>query len=136
MPEEAPLPFLWGVLYGPPNHDGSQKKCGNCAFWVKDFDRCILHKKSLVISQGMVCGYHVEGNLSETRPFNFIEPLDPALSGLEDTGRLNGTSCGSCRFFEYSGGHDGLCHGVAAKAGEPPAQVQILGCCGRWEAAS
>lgn len=53
MPDQAPLPFPWGVLYAGPNKDGSQKKCGNCAFWVKDFSRCILHKRSLNVTQGM-----------------------------------------------------------------------------------
>lgn len=136
MSDQAPLPFPWGVLYAGPNHDGTQKKCGNCAFWVKDHERCILHKRSLRVSQGMVCGYHIEGYLSEPRPFNFIEPLDPALSGLVNVSRIDGTSCGSCKFFEFSGGSEGLCHGVAGKSGEPPAKVEVLGCCGRWEAAS
>lgn len=133
MSDQAPLPFLWGVLYATPNHDGSAKKCGNCAFWVKDHERCVLHRRSLVIPQGFVCGYHVEGSLSETSPFNFVTPLDPALSGLEDAKAIDGTSCGTCRFFEHLEGSKGLCHGVAAKSGEPPAKVEILGCCGRWE---
>lgn len=134
MSNKAPLPFAWGVLYAPPNHDGSAKKCANCAFWVRDHERCVIHKRDLIVSQGMVCGYHVEGSLSEKHPFNFVTPLDPSLSGLMNTRDLDGTSCGTCKFFEYTERDKGLCHGVAdKKTHEPPAQVQVMGCCARWE---
>lgn len=129
------LPKAWGVLYAPPNPDGSKKKCGNCAFFIQDAEQCMIHDEDIQITERMVCGYHVFGDPVTLEFADAIsaEPIDPKLSGLEDTGRLDGTSCSSCVFFEGTGPGKGLCHGVAKEGGQPPQPVQPLGCCARWE---
>lgn len=129
------LPKAWGVLYAPPNPDGSKKKCGNCAFFVPEAEECMIHDGSIEVAEGMVCGYHVFGKTLSIRSSEAIraDPIDPKLSGLEDVSDLDGTSCGSCRFFESTGRGKGVCHGVAKASGQPPQPVQELGCCARWE---
>lgn len=130
MSDQAPLPEAWGVLYAPPNPDGSKKKCGNCALFISFAERCAIHSNSLKIIDGMVCGYHVFGV-----PMVSAEPIDPKLSGLEDVSDLKGSSCSSCIYFEPTSKKNGLCHGVSKANGHPPQPVQALGCCGRWERA-
>lgn len=133
MADRAPLPFLWGVLYAAPNEDGSAKSCRNCYAWVSTADRCILHRRNVKVTEEMVCGYHIPGE--PLRDFGHIaglEPLDPKLSGLEQVGE--GTVCGTCRYFEQKSDSRGLCHGVSRASGQPPAPVDIMGCCARWEA--
>lgn len=130
----AKLPFLWGVLYAPPNPDGSQKKCGNCYLFLKEKQACAIHDPQIVITDGMVCGYHLFGEpLSFSSPVS-VEPISPELSGLADLTALNGSSCSSCKFFEPKGRINGLCHAIAnERKGKPPQAVQALGCCARWE---
>lgn len=131
----APLPFAWGVLYAHPNTDGSMKSCKNCYAWVSMENRCILHPKSTRITADWVCGYHIEGTpMPHWMDVPGIVPLEPKLSGLERVGE--GTVCGTCRYFQRTSLDRGACHGVAKADRQPPAPVEIMGCCGRWEKAT
>ena len=120
-----------GVLYSPPNLDGSTKRCANCSLWAETDQQCLIHG-DLAVSGDMVCGYHVYG---EPQVFgsSIIRPpgVDPALSGLISA--PNGTSCGQCRFVEGPAKAP-RCAAVAdPETGQPGARVHALGCCARWE---
>lgn len=121
------LPRPDGVLYAPPNPDGSRKSCGNCCMWAEKDMLCMIHG-SLPITFQMVCGYHVFGqpqlfSTSVIRP----DGLPPELTGLEEV--PGGTSCDLCRFYD-----SGRCRGVSdPSTNRPPAKVEALGCCARWE---
>jgi hypothetical protein len=132
--EPLDLPYAWGVLYAPPNPDGSKKKCENCFLWIPESQRCAIHATSVKVTSGMVCGYHVHGRPSGEKILTEATPVDPKLSGLEDVSDLDGTSCGSCMYYDSKGRGKGLCFGVAKTSTElPPQPVQELGCCSRWE---
>jgi hypothetical protein len=121
-----PLPS--GVLYAPPNADGSRKGCGNCAFWAENDSLCAIHG-DLPITYDQVCGYHVFGE-PQVFATAMIRPqgLDPSLTGLELI--PGGTSCDLCRFFDGQS----ACRAVAdPETGYPPMRVEPLGCCARWE---
>lgn len=122
------LPKAWGVLYAHPNPDGSAKLCENCVFWQRFQGTCVIHDRSVRVTSGMVCGYHVYGKKGIVQ-----DPVDPKLSGLEDVSDINGTTCGECKFFEPGKPGKGLCHGVAKASGHPPQPVEEMGCCARWE---
>lgn len=126
------LPKAWGVLYAPPNPDGTPKACVNCFLWVSGESRCVIHERHVEVPASAVCGYHVFG-FPMQRWINIpgLAPVDPALSGLEDTG--DGTICGTCRFYKPLADGNGLCRAVAAADGHPPQEVQEYGCCARWE---
>ena len=125
----ASLPTPDGVLYAPPNPDGSAKRCGNCYLWNGQ-KRCAIHAAQVKVSTSHVCGYHLFGPPHEFTPTLTVEPISSKLSGLEKVGR--GTHCGNCLF--YSGGaHKGTCAAVVAVPHGPPAVVQFMGCCARWE---
>lgn len=125
------LPFASGVLYAPPNPDGSKKLCENCAMFVEG-EKCMIHSPKIRILPSMVCGYHVYGQPGKTMALK-AEPIDPKLSGLEDVSETDGTNCGTCVYFTRTGKGRGMCHGVAAASGNPPQPVQEMGCCARWE---
>lgn len=127
---EAGRPELWGVVYGEPNHNGERKNCLNCVFWATS-QQCALHAPEVYISAAAVCGYHVPGSPSNTRPdLPGLEPLKPMLSGLSVVPA--GTSCDSCRWYEVKEVDSGDCHAVDTPDGMP-ASVSALGCCARWE---
>jgi hypothetical protein len=130
------LPYAWGVLYAPPNLDGSRKKCFNCALFIEATNRCMIHSENVEVLPGMVCGYHVFGMPDTMNPLVVQSPIDPKLSGLEDVSDLDGTNCGTCVYFERTASTapgKGVCHGVAKANGRPPQPVQEMGCCARWE---
>lgn len=118
------LPKPWGVLYAPPNKDGSRKSCKNCFMWSED-SRCLIHDQNLEILPSSVCGYHCYGKPLKKWIDRGVQPIDPALSGLIPT--QDGTSCDLCMWFE-----DGICLAVSGPDGTP-AKVQGKGCCARWE---
>lgn len=120
----APLPQLWGVLYASPNKDGERKNCSNCMFFSAGAAAALTGKNNcqvlpVRVKPDQVCGYHVPP-----------EKADPELAGLETV--KGGTSCNRCRYYE---GDDtwGHCHAVNDES-DDPAEVDALGCCGRWEA--
>lgn len=130
--EQAPLPFASGVLYANPNPDGSQKSCRNCFMWVAGENRCIIHPPEVEVMPAHICGYHVFGMpLERWAEIPGLDPVDPALSGLELVGE--GTVCGTCVYYEPTGRGKGLCYGVAGVDRYPPQPVQLMGCCARWE---
>ncbi len=118
------LPEPWGVLYAPPNRDGSRKSCANCFMWSKD-KRCLIHDRDREIAPDAVCGYHVFGKPLDRWVNRGVQALDPALTGLAKV--PGGTSCDLCLWFEK-----GMCLAVRGPDGNP-AQVQGKGCCARWE---
>ena len=118
------LPDPSGVLYFPPNLDGSRKKCSNCFMWSKD-KKCLIHNKQLEISPDSVCGYHVPGIPLEKYVDRGIQIIDPKLSGLITV--PSGSSCDLCIWFENN-----TCLAVKGFDGKP-AKVQPLGCCARWQ---
>jgi hypothetical protein len=134
MPDKAPLPFAWGVLYAHPNKDGSMKSCRNCYAWVAGENKCVIHPRDVKVTSVQVCGYHIPGEpLKEWMDIPGLESVDPSLSGLARVGE--GTVCGSCTYFEKTSEAGGLCHAVASKNGKPPQPVEEMGCCARWEQA-
>ncbi|MCI0564392.1 MAG: hypothetical protein MN733_38460 [Nitrososphaera sp.] len=54
-PEQAPLPFAWGVLYAKPNPDGSRKQCLNCMMWSMRDEKCSIHREGLHVPPDAVC---------------------------------------------------------------------------------
>lgn len=127
-PPPVSYPGPSGVLYAPPNDDGSRKNCGNCSLWAERDMQCLIHSPDVEVGPDMVCGYHVFG---EPQMFGsaIIRPtgIAPELSGLESV--PGGTSCDECRFFD-----SGMCNGVGdPSTGQPPTPVEPLGCCARWE---
>lgn len=125
MASENKAPPPWGVLYQPPNPDGSRKKCGNCVFWVRgDPGKCVIHEKSIDVYKDHICGYYVYGRpKSEWVGLEEIEPVKPKYSGLERI--LGGTSCDTCKAFD-----NGSCHMVYVEGN--PAKVDAKACCARW----
>lgn len=128
----APLPEPWGVLYVTPNDTRTPRICGNCIFWAKDDNRCLLHPPDVETVINAVCGYHVSGDpVDKWQHIPGINFLEPKLSGLEVT--KNGTWCQNCRYYEPKTALTGLCHAMANhKTEEPPVKVQAEGCCARW----
>jgi hypothetical protein len=118
------LPEPWGVLYCPPNKDGSTKMCQNCFMWSKD-QHCLIHDKQHKILPNQVCGYHVPGEPLDAYVDRNVQPVDPGLSGLIMT--KDGASCDTCLWFEYA-----KCMAVIDKNCQP-AKVHPKGCCARWE---
>lgn len=131
--EGAPLPQKWGVVYAHPNADGSRKRCLNCVLWTPEAGgRCIIHDPNLQVTGTMVCGYHVFGDPQpQWSDLPGIQPVDPKNSGLDEVGE--GTSCDSCVFYEARSRYVGSCHAVAKPNDRPPAPVDAMGCCARWE---
>lgn len=119
----APLPSPDGVLYAPPNPDGSTKSCKNCYLWKKP-NRCAIHGPKVLTTAQHICGYHLFGDPSRSAGMVAVEPISPKLSGLERV--PGGTTCGSCRYFTGS-------HCRAVQVNGAPAKVQALGCCARWD---
>lgn len=129
MPASLPTPD--GVVYAPPNPDGSAKACRNCYLWDRRNERCAILAKSVRVVAGQVCGYHLFGRPT-SHPHLQVKPISAKLAGLEYVGK--GTCCGNCRFFRGDRG-GGRCMGVVASPHGPQAKVEFLGCCARWEAA-
>lgn len=129
--EIAGPPAPWGVLYSPPNKDGSKKKCGNCFAWVKGMDRCIILPKNKVVTEKMTCGYHVYGTPRTEWPDFGIQAVDPKLAGLVTT--KNGSCCGDCKHYEKEDENKGECYKVSKIDGQKKeAIVERLGCCAAW----
>jgi hypothetical protein len=129
--EEKPhQPRCWGVLYTPPNPDGSNKKCENCFMWCKT-EQCLIFPATKKISKDMICGYHVFGTPLDQWFDRGIDYADEYCSGLETV--RDGTSCDSCRHYE---GSDlaGICTIVQQENGQQ-AEVKAKGCCAAWEKA-
>lgn len=129
---QVPQPFAWGVLYTPPNPDGSPKMCQNCIMWSQD-QRCSIFPADFNVPHDGICGYHVFGQPMETRPDHpGMMPVDPELAGFDIIAQ--GTYCGSCIYYEHKSGEKGVCHAVAKeKDAKPPQPVDFMGCCARWE---
>ncbi len=134
QPQKAPLPEAWGVLYTKPNPNETSKMCANCIMWSSEDQRCSFHPEDLEVPYNAICGYHVFGQPMEFRMDHpFMDPVDPKLSGFEVV--PNGTFCGSCVYYEPTSERKGKCWAVAKKDGKPPQEVDLLGCCARWEEA-
>lgn len=126
-----PLPQPWGVLYAPPNADGSRKRCGNC-YLLGGGTACTIHDSP--VTPDMVCGYHLFGAPADERIHLPVAPISPGLSGLT-MAPPGGTACGICRFYQGPPVGPGLCFALGGLGSEPPAPVDAAGCCGRWEPA-
>jgi len=125
--ENGPLPYDWGILYAPPNPDGSRKQCGNCIMWSKD-NKCTIHSADVEVTENSICGYHVFGNpMPERMEHEGMMPVTPALSGLEVI--QGGTSCDICM---YHFPDEGKCLGAVGADGKL-LDVEPKGCCSRWE---
>jgi len=131
--EPAPLPTPSGALYRKPNPDGSRKRCGDCMMWVRE-KRCLIHEKSLEVTDDLVCGFNVFGAPLDKwmeHPGGRM-PVTPEESGLRPAGP--GVACASCRFYQDQGGGKGLCFGVSKESDRrPPQPVDLLGWCARYE---
>lgn len=128
----APLPFMWGVLYAPPNPENAPKMCVNCIMWSYEDQKCSIHAASLNVPAEGICGYHVYGPPSEYRvEHDGMVPVTKENSGFEIV--PEGTFCGSCTFYEPTEESKGVCHGVAKADGKPPQPVDVMACCARWE---
>jgi len=129
--EAGPLPMPDGALYRHPNPDGSRKACRNCIFFIVEKDRCALHSPDLKVTDDLWCGYHIFGPPTG-RPHEGMQTVTPDISGLRPVGA--GAACGGCRFYEDQGGGKGLCWGVSKPDDRrPPAPVETLGVCARYE---
>jgi hypothetical protein len=127
--QPAGLPAAWGVLYAHPNPDGNRKRCDNCFMWARS-EQCWIHSPAVKVPASAVCGYHVFGPPSDTRPdIPLLAPVEPGLSGLMDVG---GTSCDACRWYESELAASGKCYAVLDDAGKL-ATVEAMGCCARFE---
>lgn len=131
--ERAPLPKPDGALYRHPNPDGSRKACRNCIMWVSEEDRCVIHARGQEVDASQVCGYHIFGQpMVKWMDHPGIQPVTPDISGLRNAG--GGVACGSCRFFQHTGGAGGLCFGVSRPGDrQPPQPVELQGWCARYE---
>jgi hypothetical protein len=132
-PDQTPLPFPSGVLYRPPNPDGSRKNCSNCILWAKADNRCTIHSKDIRVTSDLNCGYHIFGEpLPAWVDFPGIMPVTPDLSGLRFAGP--GNACAGCLFYERRDNENGLCWGVAnPETGLAPAPVHSRGWCSRFK---
>lgn len=134
-PEGAPLPFAWGVLYRPPNPDGSRKRCVNCIFWVERELRCVLHEADVQVDAQDTCGFHIFGEpATKWDLYSGIQHLKPELSGLREAG--SGLSCANCKYYQVVDQVSGLCRAVAGENRKPPQPVDSLGWCARYEGMS
>jgi hypothetical protein len=135
------LPTPGEAMYVPPSRDGLPKSCATCSLWSTDA-RCAVLPAKLRVPADAVCSYWVEG-IDEYHPphrirLPMLRPLDPKLAGLMRVpSRLDGTACGSCRWFSPARARDatGACLRVRAFGAKPRlATVHRLGCCARWQA--
>lgn len=125
------LPTLAGILYAPPNKDGSTKNCKNCIMWVKT-KQCAIHRKGLEVVADDVCGYHVYGKpMKEWMDHPGIDPVRPVHSGLELV--KGGTHCLNCRHLSAVAT---VCTVARNADGTALASVDKNGCSARWEGAS
>jgi hypothetical protein len=84
--------FLYMEPADPKNDDFAQ--CGTCIEWIKDKDRCYLHRTSDEIDADDSCGLYVEGE-----PRSGLKPLGlvtPKVSGLVD----EQTRCHNCNAYD------------------------------------
>lgn len=131
---QAGLPKAWGVTYAAPNPDGSRKICSNCMMWVSTTTQCVVHEKSLPVSNEQICGYHIFGQpMKKWTDHPGMMPLDPKYSGLAFV--RGGTSCDVCKWFGAKPGEPlGTCYAVLDNDSSKYATVHAKGCCARWEA--
>ena len=118
------LPTLSEVVYTPPNPDESRKYCGNCFMWSKD-EHCLIFSKDKKVVKYGVCNYHIYGKSKDVW-ISGAEPLNPKLAGFLETKK--GTSCDICNWYN----DDSTCSIVVDEKYEY-ADVQLKGCCSRWQ---
>lgn len=118
------LPSPPEVLYAPPNPDGSRKRCENCFAWVKGKNRCLYFKSDVSVKKDDICNLHVYGRPRTEWIDHGIDPLTPKSVGLVKAVD-DGTSCDTCKYFDY-----GYCKAVEVDG--KSAKVDKLGCCARW----
>jgi len=120
------------LSYTPPVPGKDAPKCGNCARWVLTEMECSIHEPSTVVTEDLICNYHIYGVPTRTpAEREGMVPLRPEFSNLRNAGQV---VCRACAFYHPRTRDSGVCS--AAVVDEPPYPHEVVdayGHCTAWE---